>query len=173
MAELMALLKFIMPKLFSDRCIELDALFSMRSDIEDNESFLSKERIERAKKIMAPFVLRRRKADVLPELPKKIERIQFCPMSDEQKALYDLIFVQSAKSLNEEIPTKKKTTLIFEEQTNCDFSTHTHGKMSRKFNNILMQLRKAANHRLLHRSIFTSDNLAIMAKCIMRVSDCY
>lgn len=39
--------------------------------------------------IIKPFILRRHKAQVATELPGKIEKTQYCTMSDEQKKLYE------------------------------------------------------------------------------------
>jgi len=46
------------------------------------------EQVKKAKKIMKPFVLRRLKKDVLQELPKKTDIVQYCNMSPRQQALY-------------------------------------------------------------------------------------
>lgn len=53
---------FIMPKLFTIEQESLDTIFSIRS----NESDISKRRIENAKRLMSPFVLRRKKTQVRP-----------------------------------------------------------------------------------------------------------
>jgi len=44
---------------------------------------------ERLRRITAPFILRRRKADVAPDLPPKIEQVVYCEMEEEQKTLYE------------------------------------------------------------------------------------
>ena len=38
----------------------------------------------------APFILRRTKNEVTPELPDKTEQVLYCPMSDTQRAVYDV-----------------------------------------------------------------------------------
>ena len=40
-------------------------------------------------KRVSPFILRRRKSDVLTDLPDKIEDYYYCKMSDKQRAVYD------------------------------------------------------------------------------------
>ncbi len=40
------------------------------------------------KRLISPFILRRKKSEVLLELPEKIEEIAYCPLSDQQKKLY-------------------------------------------------------------------------------------
>lgn len=64
--ELMALLSFILPKLFTEEIeVAIKEIFSGKAGTkQDTGNFLSKHRIFRAKKIMQPFVLRRRKMDV-------------------------------------------------------------------------------------------------------------
>lgn len=47
-----------------------------------------REQGERVRKLAAPYILRRAKKDVAPELPEKIEQTVFCPMGEEQEQLY-------------------------------------------------------------------------------------
>jgi superfamily II DNA or RNA helicase len=39
-------------------------------------------------KLVKPFILRRKKSEVLTDLPEKIEEISYCDLSEEQKTLY-------------------------------------------------------------------------------------
>ncbi len=39
-------------------------------------------------RLVKPFILRRKKSEVLTDLPEKIEEIAYCDLSDEQKGLY-------------------------------------------------------------------------------------
>ena len=48
-----------------------------------------KEALERLSRMAAPFILRRRKKDVLKELPDKLEEIRYAGMTDEQRRIYD------------------------------------------------------------------------------------
>lgn len=41
------------------------------------------------KKLVEPFIMRRRKQDVAPELPALTEEIIYCNLSDEQKSIYE------------------------------------------------------------------------------------
>ena len=45
--------------------------------------------IDELKTLTSPFLLRRTKAEVLPELPEKTEQIVYCEMSSNQAKLYD------------------------------------------------------------------------------------
>lgn len=47
------------------------------------------EVLENLKSIINPFILRRTKESVAPELPNKIEQIHYCEMLNEQKNLYN------------------------------------------------------------------------------------
>ena len=38
--------------------------------------------------LIAPYLLRRRKADVALQLPKKTEQVLFCSLTDRQRELY-------------------------------------------------------------------------------------
>lgn len=49
------------------------------------------EVVKKVRKITAPFLLRRRKQDVLKELPNKVEQTVYCNLEDEQELLYNNI----------------------------------------------------------------------------------
>lgn len=48
-----------------------------------------KNAMERLKRMVNPFILRRKKQDVLKDLPDKLEKIIYVKMEEEQKKLYD------------------------------------------------------------------------------------
>ncbi len=52
-------------------------------------------------RLIKPFILRRKKSEVLLELPEKIEEIAYCPLSEEQKELYRNAFLSSKPLLDE------------------------------------------------------------------------
>ncbi|MBU1085691.1 DEAD/DEAH box helicase [Patescibacteria group bacterium] len=56
--------------------------------IEKNED---KETEDYLKRLIKPFVLKRDKQEVLKELPKKFEQINWCVMDEEQRKLYEAI----------------------------------------------------------------------------------
>ena len=91
---------------------ELKALFDitlpsyMPSDTNYRELFTSpieKTQDEVAKaaltRLIKPFVLRRKKEDVLKELPEKTEEIAYCELSADQKELYQSILTQSREGV--------------------------------------------------------------------------
>ncbi|XP_050973312.1 LOW QUALITY PROTEIN: SWI/SNF-related matrix-associated actin-dependent regulator of chromatin subfamily A containing DEAD/H box 1A [Labeo rohita] len=137
--ELMSLLNFIMPSMFSSSTSQISKMFSTRSS--EEESSFHKDRIAQAKLIMKPFILRRVKSEVLKQLPPKVENIEMCPMSDAQQKLYDKLFKRLKKAPNGD---------------------------KRELCNVMMQLRKMANHPLLHRQYYTSDKLAAMSKAMLK-----
>ncbi|XXQ37934.1 Chromatin-remodeling ATPase INO80 [Plasmodiophora brassicae] len=90
MAELWALLHFIMPTLF-DSHEEFNEWFS--KDVENAATGGDKDRIDahklkRLHMILQPFMLRRVKSDVEHEMPKKTEIHLSCNLSQRQRTLY-------------------------------------------------------------------------------------
>uniref|UniRef100_A0A3P9HKK4 DNA helicase n=1 Tax=Oryzias latipes TaxID=8090 RepID=A0A3P9HKK4_ORYLA len=137
--ELMSLLNFIMPSMFSSSTSQLSKMFSMKSH--EDQSRFERDRISQAKRIMKPFILRRVKSEVLQQLPAKEETVEFCPMSEKQIPLYQNLF------------KKLKTAVIGEK---------------RELSNVMMQLRKMANHPLLHRQYYTKEKLKAMSKLMLK-----
>jgi superfamily II DNA or RNA helicase len=99
-----------------NRLIELKALFDiilpgyLPSDAQFKEFFvgpIEKNQDPERKKLLTrltkPFILRRKKAEVLLELPEKIEEISYCDLSDEQKELYYAAIAQHKEAFLKEI----------------------------------------------------------------------
>ncbi|KAM9455793.1 SWI/SNF-related matrix-associated actin-dependent regulator of chromatin subfamily A containing DEAD/H box 1b isoform 2-T2 [Clarias gariepinus] len=137
--ELMSLLNFIMPNMFSSSTSQIAKMFSMKSS--EEQSSFEKDRIAHAKLIMKPFILRRIKSEVLKQLPAKEEQIEFCSMSQKQQQLYDALFSKLKSSSNTE---------------------------KRELTNVMMQLRKMANHPLLHRQYYSSKRLSAMSRLMLK-----
>lgn len=59
--------------------------------------------LDRFKKIVSPFLLRRLKSDkrIIADLPDKLEVDQFCTLTKEQAALYETVLEKSLKAINE------------------------------------------------------------------------
>ncbi|KAG5518909.1 hypothetical protein PMAC_002440 [Pneumocystis sp. 'macacae'] len=149
--ELISLLFFILPKLFSENIEKLTTVFKTKTVNNNNmeSTLLSQQRIMCAKSMMTPFVLRRKKIHVLNDLPKKIQRVEFCEMNQEQQNIY-----------NECISNQKKSIEAKSEEI--------ESKMDKRPFNVIMQLRKAANHPLLFRRIYNNDVLKKIAKNIIK-----
>ncbi len=56
---------------------------------------------ERLLKMAAPYILRRSKVAVAPELPAKIEQIVYCDFEDQQKKFYEEMLEQTRQSIFE------------------------------------------------------------------------
>ncbi len=59
-------------------------------------------------RLVKPFILRRKKNDVLLDLPEKIEEISYCDLSDEQKVLYKEIALGTRSTLLNELSDQSK-----------------------------------------------------------------
>ena len=126
MAELWALLHFIMPKLF-DSHEHFQEWFS--KDIEAHSTdagAINHHQLQKLHAILKPFMLRRVKKDVESEIGKKTEKEFFCELTYRQKVLYDRI----RKKLN-----------ISELFSMTDSKAKVENLM-----NLMMQFRKVCNH---------------------------
>ncbi|XP_018420907.1 PREDICTED: SWI/SNF-related matrix-associated actin-dependent regulator of chromatin subfamily A containing DEAD/H box 1, partial [Nanorana parkeri] len=141
--ELMSLLNFVMPHMFSSSTSEIKRMFSSKAKSTDEQSTFEKGRIAHAKRIMKPFILRRVKSEVLKQLPPKKDQIKFCPLSKKQQQLYDDLMCKLKRSVE---GTEKNNELC----------------------NVMMHLRKMANHPLLHRQYYTADKLRSMSKLMLK-----
>jgi superfamily II DNA or RNA helicase len=61
-----------------------------------------REAADQLRKLTAPFILRRLKADptIAPELPEKGETVRFCPLTREQAALYQAALEQGMQDIS-------------------------------------------------------------------------
>lgn len=147
--EMLALLNFIDPDLFTRRMEDLEYIFGQKVTLRDvnNGAFLYGERISRARNILEPFILQRRKDQVLSDMPKKICNVVKCDLVSSQKEIYD-----DYERLFKAGPMKNKSDARQNDQ-----------------NNPWIQLRKAAIHPQLFRRYFTDSRVEKMAKTLMRV----
>jgi SWI/SNF-related matrix-associated actin-dependent regulator 1 of chromatin subfamily A len=136
--ELVSILGFIMPDMFRDVDEHLSYIFKHRAKTTDEEhtALLSSQRVNRARKMMAPFILRRKKEQVLKSMPKKISRIEYCEMTPRQKGVYD-----DYATIHEEALQNRDAGQITE------------------LRNHLMARRKAAIHPLLFRYIYDNNDI--------------
>eukprot|EP01084_Bolivina_argentea_P215136 365224_1 len=131
--ELWSLLNFILPSIFDSAqsfeswfCSPFQHLHKKKDKsidirMSDSERLLVMDRLHRA---IDPFLLRRMKKDVLPDMVKKEEIVIKIPISGMQLAMYKQL--QKYGALRYKTDTKRYN-----------------------FNNIMMQLRKCANHPYL------------------------
>ncbi|KAH7874761.1 SNF2 family N-terminal domain-containing protein [Lentinula edodes] len=173
--ELVSLMNFILPNQFGDALDDLRQIFKVKGD--SKASLLARERVSRAKKMMTPFVLRRRKDQVLQDLPKKTERIEWCEITPLQKSIYHDTLQRSRKTvLESETPVDSATTSDTNGRGKAPKKTRPPAKAKEKqylenSANVLMDLRKAALHPMLFRSRFTDDILSSITKQLLKEPD--
>ena len=59
-------------------------------------------------RLVKPFILRRKKSEVLKDLPEKIEEIAYCDLSEEQKTLYSQIIDQMKETIYKDLKDASK-----------------------------------------------------------------
>ncbi|XP_077567355.1 chromatin-remodeling ATPase INO80 isoform X2 [Stigmatopora nigra] len=131
MAELWALLHFIMPTLF-DSHDEFNEWFS--KDIEshaENKSAIDENQLSRLHMILKPFMLRRIKKDVENELSDKIEILTYCQLTSRQRLLYQAL--------------RNKISIEDLLQSSMGTAQQSHTTTS-SLMNLVMQFRKVCNH---------------------------
>ncbi|XP_065355033.1 chromatin-remodeling ATPase INO80 [Calliphora vicina] len=138
MAELWALLHFIMPTLF-DSHDEFNEWFS--KDIEshaENKTGIDAKQISRLHMILKPFMLRRIKKDVENELSDKIEIMVYCPLTIRQKLLY--------MALKQKIHIEDLLNLTRGGGSSSTDGHHVDRNFTSNLMNLVMQFRKVCNH---------------------------
>lgn len=125
------------------------------------------EKMERLKKLVLPFILRRVKKDVLKELPDKLEQVVYSEMDTEQKRLYTAYVnrtLESLKNKSEEEVRSGKLQILAEltrlRQICCDPSLVYENYLDKacKVETCMELVKEAVNggHKVLIFSQFTS-----------------
>ncbi|KXN92461.1 ATP-dependent helicase fft3 [Leucoagaricus sp. SymC.cos] len=109
---------------------------------------------------------------LLQDLPQKTERIEWCGMTDLQRAIYNETLQRSRRTVLE-MDEKDSTT---DSSAGTKKSTKTNSKAKEKIyaensTNVLMDLRKAASHPMLFRRRFTDDVLSSITKQLLKEPD--
>ncbi|KAH0544191.1 hypothetical protein FGG08_001636 [Glutinoglossum americanum] len=147
--ELASLLSFILPSVFKERKDDLAYIFKHKAKTTDDshDALLSAQRIARAKSMLTPFVLRRKKHQVLKDLPGKTCRVVYCEPTISQWEIYRDELLKAREAMEARAAGQKPT---------------------KEQNNVMMQLRKAAIHPLLFRRLFDDNKIRKMSKaCLM------
>lgn len=151
--ELASLLGFILPSVFQEHKEDLESIFNAKAKTmdESHSALLSVQRIARARSMMAPFILRRKKYQVLKHLPTKTRRVEYCELTASQRAIYEAEQKRVREVLEAREAGAKPNS---KETTNC-----------------MMNLRKASIHPLLFRRIYDDKTLSKMAKQAVKEED--
>uniref|UniRef100_A0A7I4YDG9 SWI/SNF-related matrix-associated actin-dependent regulator of chromatin subfamily A containing DEAD/H box 1 homolog n=1 Tax=Haemonchus contortus TaxID=6289 RepID=A0A7I4YDG9_HAECO len=139
--ELISLIYFVMTHIFTKYCEDIAQLlqhFKQQGPALESGSLYQKDRIEQAKMILQPYMLRRLKAQVLGHLPEKHEEVIEVEMLESQKELYEDV-LDSVRGVDGD-------------------TNNAYGA--------LMRLRQAANHPLLRRVQYTDSLLDKLAKTL-------
>ncbi|KAI6779066.1 ATP-dependent helicase-like protein [Emericellopsis cladophorae] len=150
--EMTSLLNFINPQIFKGCMEHIKYIFSQKVTIRDitNGAFLYSERVKRARTILEPFILQRRKDQVLSDMPAKVNTVTLCDMTESQKSVYD-----GYEAIFRQEPSQRKIK----------------GGRGNDMNNCWMQLRKAAIHPLLFRKHFTDAKVEKMGRVLFDTVD--
>ncbi|XP_077539654.1 SWI/SNF-related matrix-associated actin-dependent regulator of chromatin subfamily A containing DEAD/H box 1 homolog isoform X2 [Haemaphysalis longicornis] len=141
LVELMSLLTFVMPNMFGKKADQIKLMFSAASKNEEDQSRFERDRIEHAKKLMRPFLLRRLKRDVLQQLPTKHEEVRPCTMTPYQHHCYVTLVAALSKEFKEN--NEAQTGMV-------------------------MKLRRASNHPLLLRNHYDQEKLRAMSQLLLK-----
>jgi SWI/SNF-related matrix-associated actin-dependent regulator 1 of chromatin subfamily A len=151
--ELMSILGFLMPDVFfgKDSPVPdmLQVLFKHKAKVTETTShstLLSAQRVQRARTMLMPFILRRKKAQVLKHLPKKTSRVEYCDLTNTQKELYQLQLDKQRKIMKD----------------------RAAGILVKDHANVMMKLRQAAIHPLLFRHRYPDEKIKKMAKACLK-----
>lgn len=120
--ELWSLMHFLMPNLFDSYREFKDWFVNPLTGMIEGSHEYNQELVQRLHKILRPFLLRRLKADVEKQLPRKVEHVETCRLSKRQRFLYEEFM--SLSKTKETIASGSFLSVI----------------------NVLMQLRKVCNH---------------------------
>lgn len=104
---------------------------------------------------------------VLKDLPKKTERIEWCEMTTMQRTIY-----------REALQRSRKTVQVLGDESQSAPEVKTKGKAKGRSklgamsgdtsSNVLMDLRKAASHPMLFRRLFDDAKIQVMARHCLR-----
>ena len=112
---------------------------------------------------------------VLQDLPKKTERIEWCEMTAMQKSIYNEALRRSRKTIfdvENSAPEKAPAASSKKPTKKTRTAARNKDKMYlENCSNVLMDLRKAASHPMLFRRRFTDEILSSMTKVLLKEPD--
>ena len=169
LSELLTMLSFANEDIFPPILpIAFEEVEKARGDSSRSGNRMTPE-VSRARRMLASFLLRRKKADVLTQLVRKIEIERSLTMSGRQKEVY-LKLMGEAEELRRQQKEKEEEEEEVKRNPNRpkrgNGSTSTSGGGNRAVEeakkkataSLFSDLRKAANHPCLLRSFYTDKN---------------
>ncbi|RLN20870.1 hypothetical protein BBO99_00005434 [Phytophthora kernoviae] len=167
--ELLTMLSFLMPRMFDHGSDELLSFFDGSEQ----------KKCEKVRKILAPFILRREKKYVLSQLVAKTVSVEFMKVGEQQQKAYTDLLESVIKRKDAQAARKLAAK---ERKRNKNKDTKADRKLRQLMDSyaeppggeptaiaIFTQLRKAANHPVLLRRHFVSDEvLDTMSMCLHR-----
>ncbi|KAF2681827.1 SNF2 family helicase/ATPase-like protein [Lentithecium fluviatile CBS 122367] len=149
--ELTSILAFLMPDIFNTENVKdsVATVFKHKAKVTESDThdtLLSTQRINRARSMMTPFVLRRKKAQVLKHLPTKTCRVEYCELTPTQKKLY-----------SEQLQRQRQILL-----------DRAAGLQPKEQTNVMMKLRQAAIHPLLFRERYNDNQILKISKACLK-----
>ncbi|KAL1893768.1 DNA-dependent ATPase fun30 [Sporothrix stenoceras] len=166
--EMINLLNFIQPTLFERHLDKLGALFSQRFTLQDvsNGALLFTDRVMRARQILEPFILQRRKEQVLSSMPIKTSRILLCELDDTQRPIYEA-YERQFREGRERRAAGLKSAAPASSTGESARQAAVLG-LSNDQNNVWVQLRKSAIHAQLFRRYYDDKKVQKMAQTLMK-----
>ena len=158
LAELWSIFDFLMPGFLYGR-----KDFEQQLEIPITK-YKDEAATEKLKKMTAPFILRRRKNDVLRDLPDKMEEVRYVRISGEQQKLYDAEVVRLKNLIGTQDDNGGKIKIFAEltriRQICCDpallFDNYSGESAKREAVMGLIRQAMDGGHRMLLFSQFTS-----------------
>ncbi|KAJ2391833.1 DNA-dependent ATPase fun30, partial [Coemansia sp. RSA 2603] len=123
------------------------------------------QHINQAKTLLRPFVLRRRKCDVLGDLPTKTEHIVRLDLTPVQRTLYDSVRPDQDTDIQSRLMNLDAALQL--DAAECSAKNAKDKSWISSF----MDMRKVADHPLLLRSHYDDTALRKMARAILREPD--
>ncbi|KAJ2733606.1 DNA-dependent ATPase fun30 [Coemansia sp. BCRC 34962] len=197
--ELVSLLTFILPQVFSESQPMLSHAFKTKpaakraaGGTESDDTAASSvvpsgaqspapqvvgavetQHIGQAKTLLRPFVLRRRKCDVLSDLPSKTEIIVRLDLTESQRKLYDSIVPDDSEDAAAEAIRLNLLQLDSAplDIPGADAPSRALKAAGASWISTFMDMRKVADHPLLLRNRYDLPQLRKMAKALLREPD--
>jgi SWI/SNF-related matrix-associated actin-dependent regulator of chromatin subfamily A containing DEAD/H box 1 len=148
--ELWALLQFLMPQLFATMDFKpiSSQLARLKRATPQAGKRVEGKYVHRMKRCLQPFILRRLKMQIGLLLKPKTIDVSKCSLTEEQRAVYHQIFNRSRVAFLKQQSGENPGVV----------------SMANFLQNVLMQLRKTANHPVLVRAFYTEDQIYEIAK---------